>query len=270
MEPTTHTEAPERTASQSLLKRELNGATFLTLEHIAHMLLVLVVPTLFLTGLAYAFSLWTNTPGLAMMMSGMPALYSSMSSSVLNASAAIGVVAALVALAPALIVFDRRTRAEWRKRPGYAGRLAYKVPVYATLALLGLTLVCLKIQMLYVILTSIAYIGLENAPIGQLYLTIFLPCLVAYLVYGLSAFYVFKLAKGHDHGRRFSFGFGALSLVLAVSLFITSLVVLHNGDNGFTVPGTTNNDSTIERDSNSDTDYDFDEDYQKFLDEIYR
>lgn len=224
-------------AGESFVHRELNGATFLTLEHVAHMALAVVVPLLILGGIMSALSLWTGTPGIsAGLFSGMG--IESASLKVLEATMALGVVAALLVLAPALVVLDRRTRAEWRKRPGYAGRLAYKVPVYTALAVLGLLAVGAFVEMVYVVITSLVFIGVANAPIGTMYVDTFIPALIAFVVVLAAAWYVFNLAKGRDYGRKFSLGVAALSVVAIVALFITSLTVLHSSNNSFS-PSTT-------------------------------
>src|SRR5688572_9422600 len=143
----TPTPAPTAAGGKSFVQRELNGATFLTLEHVAHMILVVAVPALLVTGILYALAMWTGSPSISHMMMGGPGLASMPGTKAIDATLALGVVAALLVLAPALFVFDRRTRAEWHKRSGYAGRLAYKAPVYTALAVLGALMVCLKIEM---------------------------------------------------------------------------------------------------------------------------
>lgn len=219
-------------AGESFVHRELNGATFLTLEHVGHMALAVIVPLLILAGIMSALSLWTGVPGLsAGLFSGVTTETASLK--VLEATMALGVVAALLVLAPALMVLDRRTRAEWRKRPGYAGRLAYKVPVYTALALLGVLAVGTVVEMVYVVIASLVFVGVANAPIGTMYLDTFLPALIAFVVVAAAAWYVFNLAKGRDYGRKFSLGAVALSVVAIVALFITSLVVLHGSDSSF-------------------------------------
>lgn len=219
-------------AGESFVHRELNGATFLTLEHVAHMALAVIVPLLILCGIMSALSLWTGMPGIsAGLFSGMGV--ESASLKVLEATMALGVVAALLVLAPALMVLDRRTRAEWRKRPGYAGRLAYKVPVYTALAILGVLSVGAFVEMVYVVITSLVFIGVANAPIGTMYVDTFIPALIAFAVVMAAAWYVFNLAKGRDYGRKFSLGVVGLSVIAIIALFITSLTVLHSSDNTF-------------------------------------
>ena len=136
-------------------------------------------------------------------------------------------VAALLVLVPLLWVLDRRTRAEWMKRHGYAGRLAYKLPVYISLGLLVAGKIMADITMLCVVLTSLVLIG-TSADIGALYLDEFVPALVMAVVFGFSAWYVFKLAKGHDMGRQFSMLMAVIGAGLAVALLITAVSVAHS------------------------------------------
>lgn len=253
--------APE-SKSKGFIKRELNGASFLTLEHIGHMALVVIVSGLIVSGLGAAFSLWFGLGGMSQTIFGSTSALLGAGGKTLEATMALGVVAALLVLVPALAILDRRTRAEWHKRPGYAGRLAYKVPVYAALAVLAIILVALKIQMLYVIISSLAFIGVQGAQIGDMYLHSFIPALIAYAVFGAAAWYVFNLAKGRDNGRLFSMAKVIGGGVLAVALFITALVALH--DTKATTP-----EPTTRGTSPSMTEPSYDEDYYRDLLEKY-
>ena len=247
---------------KNFLQRELNGSTFLTLEHIGHMALVVLVPVLLLAGFGAAFSMWFGTPGMAYTLMGGASLLGPASMSMLTGALSLSVVAALLVLVPALVVLDRRTRAEWHKRPGFAGRLAYKVPVYTALAVLGALIVACKIQMIYVLIASLAFIGVQGAPIGSMYVNSFIPALLGLLVFGGAAWYVFTLAKGRDNGRRFSLIAAVLGAVVSAALFITTLVVLHDGK-GY------NGGVQIDRGSGREPAYDT-EYYRDLLDKYYR
>lgn len=250
-----HAPITPATGGESFVHRELNGATFLTLEHVAHMALVVVVSALILAGIMAALTMWAGLPSVINSLT----LFSGSSVHVMDAVMALAVVAALLVLAPALLVLDRRTRAEWHKRPGYAGRLAYKVPVYTALAILGVLTVGSVIEMIYVVITSLAFIGMANAPISTMYLDTFLPAAISFVVFAATAWYVFNLAKGRDYGKKFSMAVGAISIAAVVSLFITSLTVLHSGDNSFSAPSP----STIDPYSSSSSHY-----YQDLLNQL--
>lgn len=227
----TETTTAATDGGNSFIKRELNGATFLTLEHVLHMALVVAVAALLVAGILTAIDLWTGNGGVMSaftMMAGMgigTAKYA-------EASSAIGIVAALVILVPGLVILDRRTRAEWLKRDGYAGRVAYKVPLYTALGLLVVAKVVAVIQMVTVVLNSLAVIGLNNNGVGDMYLYEFLPAAIAALVFGGSAWYLFKLAKGRDNGKMFSMLAALLGAALAIALFVTAVVTLHGNSNG--------------------------------------
>jgi len=224
--------------NKGFIKRELNGATFLTLEHIGHMALVVIVSGLVLSGILSAMSMWFGTAGMSSALTGgSVGILGAAASSAVEGALSLGVVAALIVLVPLLVLLDRRTRAEWHKRPGFAGRLAYKVPVYTALSVLAAAIVACKIQMLYVILSSLAFIGVTGAPIGSLYVDHFVPALLGVAVFGAAAWYLFALAKGRDHGRTFSMAAGVLAGVVSLALFITTLVVLHDGNKSFKTPG---------------------------------
>lgn len=229
-EPTTTAPVSSGGNGGSFLKRELNGATFLTLEHVGHMVLVLVVTALISTAILTGLSLWTGASGPASMLMANNPMVGMMGQSgmkVMESTIAVGIVAALVVLLPMLVVLDRRTRAEWQKRPDFAGRVAYKAPVYTTLGLLVAVKVGLVIQLLTVVLSSLALIGVENVDFGSMYLHDFLPTLITTVVVTGAAWYVFKLVKGKDLGKMFSMVTAFLGTVLAVALFITAVVTFH-------------------------------------------
>lgn len=208
------------------MKRELNGASFLSLEHVGHMLLVVVVAALVAAGISTSISLWTGSPAMSM-MGGFGLLIGGGGAAQIEAMSATCIVAALMVLVPLLVILDRRTRAEWLKRHGYSGRLAYKVPVYVALGLLITAKLTADIVMLSVILSSLVQIGVSNSQVGNLYLTQFVPAFVAAVVFGLAAWYIFKLAKGRDMGRQFSAFMAFISTVLVVALLITVVSVVH-------------------------------------------
>lgn len=212
-------------SGSSFIKRELNGATFLTLEHIGHMVVIVAVAILMAVGISTAITMWGgNSSAIDIMstyVSGPGALMPS-------ASMALSIAAALVVLVPILIVLDRRTRAEWLKRDGYASRLAYKVPVYTGLGVLITLKTLAFIEMLAVVFTSLAYIGVDNSGTGNMYLYQFLPATIATIIFGGSAWYFFKLAKGRDTGKMFSMMIATLGLILAIALFVTAASSAHS------------------------------------------
>lgn len=200
----------------SFIKRELNGASFLTLEHVGHMLLTVVIASLLASGVNVAMSMWTGGVG------NNPLFH------VLEPMAAMTIISALIILVPVLIVLDRRTRAEWRLRTGYTDRLAYKVPVYTALGLLITAKTLAFIQAIAVVVTSLTLIGVKGADVGSMYLSDFLPAIIATAIFGGAAWYVFKLAKGRDNGRMFSLIMAVLGVAMAAALFITVIVQNHN------------------------------------------
>jgi hypothetical protein len=216
------------------LKRELNGASFLSLEHLGHMLLVVVVAALVVMGIASAISMWTGSS-----LISMPTFRGllDLEPVTLEALASISIVASLMVLVPLLVVLDRRTRAEWMKRRGYSGRLAYKIPVYMALGLLITAKLMADIVMVGVVVSSLVQIGVTNSMIGTMYLTQFVPAFIAAVVFGLAAWYVFKLAKGRDMGKQFSALMAVLSTALVVALLITAVTVLHANNPSSNMPG---------------------------------
>lgn len=251
-------EVPATNTGNSFWKRELNGATFLSLEHAGHMILVVVIAFLLSVGVVTAISLWTGNSGVLSAWGTMPTI-GGMAAAPVEADAAIGIVAALAVLVPFMVVLDRRTRAEWVKRPGYMGRAAYKVPLYLALGTLVAAKLCAVIQMFTVVLTSLAVIGVKGNGIGDMYLYQFLPAAIAAIVFGAAAWYLFKLAKGTDLGRTYSMGVTLLALALAVALFVTAVIVKHT-------PATNN---TMPSGGSSDYFKDFNNGNSRSLDELF-
>jgi hypothetical protein len=87
--------------------------------------------------------------------------------------------------------------------------------------------------MVSVVLQSLAYLGVRDAPdIGLLYMTQFVPALVAAVIFAGVGWYVFKLAKGTDMGDRFSNMLVVVTLAVVIALLITAFVVLHGDTSG--------------------------------------
>jgi hypothetical protein len=219
------TVVPAGSTASSFFKRELSGATFLSLEHAGHMALVVVTAMLLSVGIVTAISLWTGNSGVLSAFGTMPTVGGS-AARYTDANAAIGIIAALIVLVPALAVLDRRTRAELAKRPAYAGRVAYKLPIYLALAALVVAKIAAVIQMLTVVLTSLAVLGVNGSGVGEMYLYQFLPAAIAAVIFGTAEWYLFKLAKGRDNGRVFGALVAGVGMVLAIALFVTAVITL--------------------------------------------
>jgi hypothetical protein len=232
-------ETPAASTASSFWKRELNGATFLSLEHVCHMVLVVVVAVLLSAGVVTAISLWSGNSGVLSALGTMPTI-GGPAARWTEANASIGLVAALATLVPLMTILDRRTRAEWAKRPGYESRVAYKVPVYVALGVLVAGKVFALIQMLTVVLTSLAVIGVKGYDIGSMYLYQFLPAAIAALIFGAAGWYLFKLAKGRDNGRAYSVATSLVAMMVAVALFVTAVIVLHTPGSTIEPSGGTN------------------------------
>ncbi len=225
-------EAPEASVSTESrrppdMSRQWNGASFLTLEHVGYFVLVVVVPALLFASVTAAWELWGNgNRGVDVLL--YPSLGIGNSLFVLPALMA---TAGLLVAVPLMYLLQKRVSAELLKRPGYTGRVAYKLPIYSALAVLvALTLGSLA-TMLAVVLQSLAMIGVKNAQVGQLYLNDFLPALIALVIFGASAWYVFWYAKGRDVSRMFVSAVAVLAFALAITLFVTTVNTLHTTPN---------------------------------------
>lgn len=214
--------------SAGFLKKVLKGSDFLTLEHVGHMAVTFMLCIFLTAGVFSAFSMWTGSIGIASVIGDLYQSY--FGGELKTAEAMIAIMLAIVLLvAPMVnIALDRRTRATWRKRSGFAGSLRYKVPLYAALGLVALGVIICVAHILYAVVASLVLIGVQNTPISTIYLSIFLPSAVAALIFGYACWYLIKLAKGQDNGRRYSINIAVIAGVLAAALLVTSIAVLHN------------------------------------------
>lgn len=210
--------------NKGFINRELHGASFLTLEHIAHMVLVVVIPGLILCAMTMALSLWF---GLGTMTVIDVAYY--YSTNWLSTTGGTGITAALLALTPLLLILSARTRAEWHKRPAYVGRLAYKLPLYSALAVTTAIVIGFKIQIFAVLLGMLAYMGtVDGSYVIYSYAGTLVPSLIGLALFSVAWWYVFRLVKGVDYGRVFSVAMALIGIIMAVALFVTTYVGLHN------------------------------------------
>lgn len=210
---------------KGFIARELNGTSFLALEHVGHMVLSVIIPALVLSGIMAALTMWFGIGSVDAVVGSYGAVFAVRP---LDAVMGLGLVASLLTLLPLLVLLDRRTRAEWHKRPKFAGRLAYKVPVYAALAAVTTAVIACKIQILYVLVASLAYIGVTAAPYTYLYADVFLPAFLGLVIYGVAWWYLFALAKGRDHGQIFSVGMATFGIIIAGAIFVSSVVMLRS------------------------------------------
>jgi len=210
-------------------RRQLNGTAFLTLEHIGYFALVVLLPGVLLAGVAAALELWASKgSNLEVMALGIPNIVTTAG---LSTAGAIGVVALLLVMVPLAYCLRSRLSAEYKKRPGYTGRVAYKLPVYAALGLLVAATLALFTVMLYVFLNSLALIGVSDASIGDMYLGQFVPALLGLIAYGMAGWYVMWFAKGRDASRMFMRIISLLGAVMVIALFVTALTVNHDTKN---------------------------------------
>jgi hypothetical protein len=209
------------------IMRQLNGTSFLTLEHVGYFVLVVLLPVLLLAGAATALQLWQNGNASTTTINDLY-MYPSVTVSPIFSSTALSLTAALLVLAPFMYVLRRRTAAEYGKRPGYAARVAYKLPVYTALGVLAALSTGAVVTMLGVFLDSLANIGVSGVNIGTMYMQQFLPALLAFAVFALSCWYVAWLAKGRDMSKTFVGVIGALSAVMVITLFVTVVSLNHD------------------------------------------
>lgn len=227
----TETSAQSATTStedrKKAVMRQLNGTSFLTLEHVGYFVLVVLLPVLLLAGATIAMQLWqskgsSGSSVMPLMYSFMPIMQS------IDTSAAMMLTSAFIILAPLMYCLRRRISAEYARRPGYTNRVGYKLPVYTALGVLVASTIGAFGTMLGVFLNSLANIGVTGADIGQMYIQQFLPALLSFAVFGMAAWYTMWFAKGKDSSRVFVNIIGLLAAIMAITLFITTLTLNHD------------------------------------------
>ena len=204
------------------MQRQLHGTAFLSLEHWAYITLAVLLPLLLLGGFHAAMAVWTNkgTDPVAALMSGgiLTQFFGSLT---------VTFTALLLTLAPLMFILQRRTEGEFIKRSGYRHRLAYKLPIYGGLAVLAVFKVISFSSLLAAFLESLTLIGVKGADIGGLYLTQFLPSLLALVVFAAAAWYLMCLAKGYDKSSLYSLVVLCVAVLLSVALFTTAVMAAH-------------------------------------------
>lgn len=214
---------------KKVVVRQLNGTSFLTLEHVGYFMLVVLLPVLLVVGASAAMQLWqsdSSTTGMGMMQP-LTAYIVGPVFRAIDTSTGIMVTAALLVLAPLMYALRRRIAAEYAKRPGYTNRVGYKLPVYTALGLLTAMTVGAFAVMLSVFLSSLVNIGVSGANIGTMYTQQFLPALLAFAVFGMATWYAMWFAKGKDTSKMFVSVVLLLSAVMAITLFVTTLSINH-------------------------------------------
>jgi len=208
--------------------RQLNGTSFLTLEHVGYFALVVLMPVLLLLGAEIAIQLWQSSNSSSSGSTILPLAYTvEPVMRYVDTSAAVTLTAAFLVLAPLMYCLRRRVSAEYAKRPGYNTRVGYKLPVYTALGILAALTVGAFVTMISIFLNSLANIGVSGANIGQMYTQQFLPALLAFAVFGMAAWYSMWFAKGKDTSKMFVGVVALLAAVMAIALFVTTLTLNH-------------------------------------------
>lgn len=207
----------------SFLKRSVAGTTFLALEHAMHVVFLIVISGLITAALLIGIQMWAD-PAAANLAFG------SLSGAVM-AGSALMVAAALIVLGPFLVILEKRTRAERTKRPGFERRIAYKAPLYVGLAVvwvIKLAAIITLVSMGLYLLASLNHLNYDSLTL--LYQRQFIPAFVTLIVFGVTGWYLIRLAQGKDYSQKFNVALCILTVLLAVGLFATATVMLQNPD----------------------------------------
>lgn len=211
------------------LKRSMRGTSFLGLEHTMHIAFTLIVAGLVVAGgllVAFiAFDKPATTYLSPMLMHGVPR--AGIAATAFAGICALMLAAALAVLSPFLVILDRRTRAEWAKRPVFTGRLAYKLPIYIALGLVWLVNLGAIITMVWTLLYWLATLG-QFGLLASPFASHFIPAALTAVVFGLVGWYLIRLAQGQNRSQTFSLALATIGGLLALTLLVTGVLALQN------------------------------------------
>lgn len=250
------------TAEGGVYKKILSPSKYLTFEHSVNMALSVIIPGIILVAFWTAIGIWSESTGFFGVLSGLFDGYYSSMLIYLEVMASLMLVAVLVVLTPLMFILSRRVRARILKERQYISTMKFKVPVYVALGVSAVIIICSLVQIVYVILSTFALIGVTNAQIGDMYLVTFLPAGLTVIIYATVSTYLHRLVRGRSSGRKFCMGVSLISVAIILSLFITAVVKMH--------------DDSINLDSSDDSSNDLENyyddyynDYNNSLDEYY-
>lgn len=206
-------------SSNSLgLSRFTRGTTFLALEHVLYLFFTLVLAGLVVCGSVAALALW-----------GEESLFKPSAAGLFFMSSwSIWLAAALLSLSPLVWLLHVRTRAELPKRPGFTGRLAYKVPLYVALGVGAVIKVGAWVTLVSVFLFSLASMGLSSEAVMSLSASQLVPAFLTIVVFGVTNWFLLKRAKGTDDGRNLTQLLASIGVILGIALFISAAISLQS------------------------------------------
>ncbi|HEU5187656.1 MAG TPA: hypothetical protein VFT87_04075 [Candidatus Saccharimonadales bacterium] len=200
------------------LSRFTRGTTFLALEHVLYLFFTLTLAGLIVCGSVATLALWT----------GESLLKPGAVGSFFVSGWAIWLAAGLLSLGPLVWLLHARTRAELSKRPGFTGRLAYKVPLYIALGVGAVVKVGAWVTLVSVLLFSLASIGIRSEMAMAMWVSQLVPAFLTIVVFGVTNWFLLKRAKGADNGRNFTQLLVSVSVLLGVALFVSAAIALQS------------------------------------------
>lgn len=194
------------------------GTTFLALEHVLYLFFALVLAGLIVCGAVSALAMWT----------GEVVYKPDAVASFLMSGWAIWLAAGLLSVSPLVWLLYTRTRAELPKRPGFAGRLSYKAPLYVALGVGAVVKVGAWVTLVSVLLFSLASFGVTSEAVMGLWVSQLIPAFLTIVVFGVVNWFLLKRAKGLDDGRSFTQLLASIGVLLGVVLFVSATVTLQS------------------------------------------
>lgn len=219
-------------------------STLLTLEYSFALTSSIIAVLMATSSITMLFALWNDASAtVAMPLSWLMPIASG------YVGLMVAALMALVAGAVAVVLFKRVSRAV-AERKGYTKRLSYKVATYGAFAFLAAYTVVLGVSLVAILLSSLVLIGSESS-ISSLYLREFLPALIAFVITGMSAYWMYKIVRGVNKSGIWALSLLGLSAAIVVTAIVTVAVTSHDewtvNDYGISVDRETRSNSPIER-----------------------
>ena len=210
------------TTPVSSKKRLLEGkSALLTLEYSFALMSSIVAVLMAASSVTMLFALWNDAAAVVSApLSWMMPITSGYVGIIISS------LMALVAGLVATILFKRVSRSV-AERKGYTKRLSYKVATYGAFAILATYAAVLGITLVAILLSSLVLIGSESS-IGSLYLREFLPTLIAFIIAGMSAYWMYKIVKGINKSGVWALSLLGVGAAILVAAIVTVAVAAHD------------------------------------------
>ena len=213
-------------------------AKLLTLEYALAMSSAVISAFLLINVISSVFGLWADTTSVLVKTVG--GFFAPLMETPGTGIVA-GAVFALLLAVLSFILFSRVSKAV-PDREGYTQRTAYKLVTYGGVAALAIPALELVARLVSILINSLLFIGTTGAEkiYKSLYLSEFLPYLLAFAVVAVSIYFIYQIVQGRNASKALTLTLVAASSVVLLASAITIAVKVHNASSS--VPSTTTTD----------------------------